>query len=953
MLDLIDPMAVIQYRTTDQIRAEFLEFFRSKGHTIVPSSSMVPHGDPSLLFINAGMNQFKDVFLNTGTRPYKRAADAQKCLRVSGKHNDLEEVGHDTYHHTFFEMLGNWSFGDYFKDEAIAWAWELLHEQWGIPADRLYATIHEGDVGLNLPPDDEAANLWRRFLPDDRILYGSTKDNFWMMGETGPCGPCSEVHVDLRPDPERKVTPGASLINQDHPLVMEIWNLVFIQFDAVKDKPLVPLAARHVDTGMGLERLAAVLQGKTSTYDTDLFESLMDDIAKLTSIPGVRGYDDIDASADKKKIRIAMRVVADHIRAIAFAIADGAMPGNVGQRYVIRRILRRAVRYGYTFLDIREPFLCHLASTVIEQLGGHYSELKENQSQITATIRGEETAFLKTLGRGLELSNQANAIISQIRDTGDDRVMLEDRKVQAWITRAYSDVQTGARDFAASAREGRVSGNIAFLLHDTYGFPVDLTQLIAREHGHEVDMEQFQVLMAEQKARARRASGFGQSDASGHAAPAVPTSISNGHDQAGSVFAGHDAHVVEEARVIGTDPARKVIFLDQTPFYAEKGGQVGDKGHIETDSGTLKVVDTQAQGAFIGHVLEVESTVVEGSVVRAVIDAQRRQSIAKHHTATHLMHAALREVLGAGVAQKGSLVAPGHLRFDFNHFERVSPEDLRKVQAIVNRRVQENIRAQIDEDVPFSDALDRGATALFGEKYGDFVRVVTFDSEFSVELCGGTHVKATGELGLFVLKTEGSVAAGVRRVEAVTGWDALEFMEQQHDELERTRKQFKGQTRAVDASVATMLEENRQLRQEVTQLKHDRLVADLDTFIDQAREIGSVRLITGRVPSTDMKMLRQLGTELSHRLSGSSVGVIGTTDPDAQKAYLVAVVSSDLVSKQVNAGQIVGQLARRIGGGGGGAPELATAGGRKPGELDQALQAAEEVVASMLQNTQG
>ena len=531
--------------------------------------------------------------------------------------------------------------------------------------------------------------------------------------------------------------------------------------------------------------------------------------------------------------------------------------------------------------------------------------------------------------------------------------MLEDRKVQAWITRAYSDVQTGARDFAASAREGRVSGNIAFLLHDTYGFPVDLTQLIAREHGHEVDMEQFQVLMAEQKARARRASGFGQSDASGHAAPAVPTSISNGHDQAGSVFAGHDAHVVEEARVIGTDPARKVIFLDQTPFYAEKGGQVGDKGHIETDSGTLKVVDTQAQGAFIGHVLEVESTVVEGSVVRAVIDAQRRQSIAKHHTATHLMHAALREVLGAGVAQKGSLVAPGHLRFDFNHFERVSPEDLRKVQAIVNRRVQENIRAQIDEDVPFSDALDRGATALFGEKYGDFVRVVTFDSEFSVELCGGTHVKATGELGLFVLKTEGSVAAGVRRVEAVTGWDALEFMEQQHDELERTRKQFKGQTRAVDASVATMLEENRQLRQEVTQLKHDRLVADLDTFIDQAREIGSVRLITGRVPSTDMKMLRQLGTELSHRLSGSSVGVIGTTDPDAQKAYLVAVVSSDLVSKQVNAGQIVGQLARRIGGGGGGAPELATAGGRKPGELDQALQAAEEVVASMLQNTQG
>lgn len=951
MLHSVNQMAPIQYRSTEQIRADFLDFFRKKGHTIVPSSSMVPHDDPTLLFINAGMNQFKDVFLSTGTRPYNRVADTQKCLRVSGKHNDLEEVGHDTYHHTFFEMLGNWSFGDYFKDEAIAWAWELLCERWGIPADRLYATVHAGDDALNLPPDEEAADLWRRFLPDDRILNGSTKDNFWMMGDTGPCGPCSEIHVDLRSESARARVPGASLINQDHPLVIELWNLVFIQFNAVKNAPLEPLAACHVDTGMGLERLAAVLQGKHSTYDTDAFALLLSRIAQLTGKPGVNGYDEIDDAQDKEKIRVAMRVVADHIRAIVFAVADGVAPGNVGQGYVIRRILRRAVRYGYTFLDIREPFLWRLAETVIAELGGFYEELERLKGRIAATIRGEETAFLKTLGRGLEFSNQANRTISLIQAGDGADVLLGDGRMQSLISKAYPGESDGDRDFVESARQGRLSGHVAFLLHDTYGFPVDLTQLIAREHGHDVDMDRYHVLMAEQKARARRASTFAIEDENGRSAPAIIVPGSNGESENVSRFMGHQVHVVEEARVIGTDPERKSVILDRTPFYAEKGGQVGDSGILVTDSGTLKVVDTQAQGDQILHIMEEQMSIVPGTVVRAAVDAARRHRIAKHHTATHLMHAGLREVLGPGVAQKGSLVAPGHLRFDFNHYERVSPDDLRRVQLIVNRRIQDNIPAQIDEMVPYAEAIDRGATALFGEKYGDFVRVVTFDRDFSVELCGGTHVDATGELGLFVLQSEGSVAAGIRRVEAVSGLDALNIIESEHDELERARRQFKGRQHAVDESVASLLDSNRQLRREVEKLRHDRMLESLDALIRRAHSLGPVRLITGIVPQTDIKMLRQLGKELRDRLDNSSVGVIGTTDPAAQKAYLVAVVTDDLVSQRIHAGRIVGDLARRIGGGGGGAPELATAGGRKPDQLDSALQAVQDVIASMMQNT--
>lgn len=949
MLYLIDTMTDSRYRTTDQIRAEFLEFFQEKGHTIVPSSSMVPHDDPTLLFINAGMNQFKDVFLGTGTRPYHRAADAQKCLRVSGKHNDLEEVGHDTYHHTFFEMLGNWSFGDYFKDEAIAWTWELLHTRWGISADRLYATVHEGDDALGLPPDEDAATLWRRHMPDDRVLFGSSKDNFWMMGDTGPCGPCSEVHIDLRSDTERARVLGARLINQDHPLVIEIWNLVFIQFNAVRDRPLEPLAACHVDTGMGLERLAAVIQGKSSTYDTDAFAPLLAHIARLTAAPGVQGYDEIDGAADRRKIRIAMRVVADHIRAIVFAIADGAVPGNVGQGYVIRRILRRAVRYGYTFLHIRKPFLWHLAATVIAQLDDFYRELREHESRIQATIRGEETAFLRTLGRGLELSTQANRTIRRIRSTDGADMHIRGGRMQDLIGKAYPGQRDGDRDFIASARQGRVSGNVAFLLHDTYGFPVDLTQLIAREHGHDVDMEQYHALMARQKARAREASGFRHDQKAG---PAVLVPGDNGGARQGSIFAGHDVHVVAEARVVGIDPARRAVILDRTPFYAENGGQVGDTGVLQIGSRSLQVIDTQVQGDQVLHLLDEDPAVQVGATVRAAVDVQRRRRIAKHHTATHLMHAALREVLGPGVAQKGSLVAPGHLRFDFNHYDRVGLEDIRRVQSVVNSRIQENITAQIDDAVPYADALDRGATALFGEKYGDFVRVVTFDPGFSVELCGGTHVQATGELGLFVLQSEGSVAAGIRRVEAVAGLDALAFVEGEHDELDRTRKQFKGQQREVDALVAKLLEDNKKLRREVAQLRRDQLTASLDIFVRQARRIGPVQLITGRVPNSDMKMLRQLGKELSQRIRSSAVGVIGTTDPDAGKAYLVAVVSDDLVATGMHAGRIVGQLARRIGGGGGGAPELASAGGRKPEHLDQALEAVGQIVASMQQNTQ-
>jgi len=936
------------YKTISQIRSEFLEFFQEKGHTIVPSASLIPADDPTLLFINSGMAQFKEIFLGYERRDYARVADTQKCLRVSGKHNDLEEVGHDTYHHTFFEMLGNWSFGDYFKEEAIDMAWELLVQRWKLPQDRLYATVHEGDPALNLSADEEAAKLWRRYLPEHHVLYCSTKDNFWMMGETGPCGPCSEIHIDLRPDELRHQIPGHECINHDLPTVIELWNLVFIQYNAESNHSLMPLSARHVDTGMGLERLAAVMQGKVSTYDTDAFTNLFDQVAHLTPMDGVRGYESIDSSLDEDEIRIAMRVVVDHIRAIVVAIADGCIPGNVGQGYVIRRILRRAVRYGYTTLAIKEPFLCELVPIVVESLGEIFPELRAKQTYTIENIRGEEISFLKTLGRGLDLFEQVCTYIDGLTsDDGEEFTahLKTNSSAQDLLRKAYPQVEQRLPLFKSVACLSRIPGEIAFLLHDTYGFPIDLTQLMAHERGRHVDMPRFEELMREQRDRARSANyaeaksfvlevGLGQPD------EYIP----------GKSFVGYETTVLNDAKVYGFNVDEKAIVLERTPFYAEKGGQMGDTGILSFDGEVIQVIDTKIIDQKIAHIVDhlPDQSVLKNANVTASVDINRRKRITKHHTATHLMHAALREVLGSSVEQKGSRIAEDHLRFDFNHYERVQPDDLVRIQERVNEQIQQNILAEIDEDVPYKEALSRGATALFGEKYGDTVRVVTFDPTFSVELCGGTHVTATGEIGLFILQSEGSIATGIRRVHAVAGVDAVRLVAEDLASLKETKRLLKGPKHSVEESVAELLDLNRKLQKEVEQLRYQQFWARLDEILSDVVSVQGIHVAVGKIDDTDMDTLRKLGQELRGRFSESTIGILGTQDPNGQKAYLVAVVTDDLISKGVNAGKIVGHLARQIDGGGGGRADLATAGGRDPDKLSGVLRNAPEFIASVL-----
>ena len=968
--------------SSGQIRDAFLSFFKEKEHEVVPSASLVPLGDPTLLFTNAGMNQFKDVFLEEGSRPYVRAVDTQKCLRVSGKHNDLEEVGHDTYHHTFFEMLGNWSFGDYFKKEAIRWAWELLTGRWGLAPDRLYATVHEGDEALGLAPDDEAAALWQSetALEKDHILFYGSKDNFWMMGDTGPCGPCSEVHVDLREDDERARVPGRDLVNKDDPRVMEIWNLVFIQYNARNDGTLEPLAAQHVDTGMGFERVVAILQGKQSNYDTDLFAPILQKIADLSPRDEIKGYDEIDADEEREKLRVAMRVVADHIRAIAFAIADGAVPGNVGRGYVIRRILRRAVRYGYQALGFREPFLYRLVAPLKDKMGRTFPELGRHQERIERNIRAEEESFINTLGTGISLfqkylNMQHKFAAQELNPNHTTALDAHLREYGTLLGMAYPGevLSKMIDDFYASARNGTLSGNVAFLLHDTYGFPIDLTQLMAREEGLGVDMARYDELMARQKERARAASGFKGdhgSIVSLSASPgALPSGFKGDHGSAtleagewrtvsqgeDSFFDGYDRTAIEKAAIrklrripVDDDDERVEVVLNRTPFYAESGGQVGDTGFLRVGDEVLEVLDTQKEDGRILHVVD-RLPIAPEARVEAVVDAARRARIQKHHTVTHLMHAALREVLGGHVAQKGSLVAPDYLRFDFSHFERVTPDVLRRIEQRVNDVIQRNFTRQEERNVPVEEALARGATALFGEKYGDRVRVITFGSDYSVELCGGTHVGATGEIGVFRFRSEGSIAAGIRRVEAVAGRDALAFIDREIGELERVRGQFRALQRPTDEEIADLIEQNKHLEKELEQARRQQLAAGLDALIDQAREVGPARLVSGRIADTDMDTLRALGQTLRDRLGSGAVGVLGTVDPEGEKVYLVATVSDDLVQERnLQAGALVGQLARRVGGGGGGRPTLATAGGRQPEHLDATLAAAAEMLGDLL-----
>ena len=707
--------------TSSQIRQTFLNFFKDKGHQIVPSAPMVVKNDPTLMFNNSGMAPFKEIFLGHQPARYKRIADTQKCLRVSGKHNDLEEVGVDTYHHTMFEMLGNWSFGDYFKKEAIEWAWELLTTVYQLPKDRLYVTVFEGDEKEKLAFDQEAYDHWKKLLPEDRILRGNKKDNFWEMGEQGPCGPCSEIHIDLRDDAERKKTDGALVVNAGHPHVIEVWNNVFMEFNRKADGSLEPLPERHVDTGMGFERLCMALQQKKSNYDTDVFQPLIQYISEESHIK----------YGAKEQTDIAMRVMADHVRAISFAIADGQLPSNVKAGYVIRRILRRAVRYAYSFLNLKEPFLCRMVPLLADQFATVFPELKGQQDFVARVVMEEESSFLRTL------------------ETGIKKFEAYDEKV--------------------------IDGAFAFELYDTYGFPVDLTQLMAREKNVTVDMEGFNQCMSEQKNRSRKAANVSTDD----------WIIVREAEQA--EFTGYDTlngdvEITRYRKIKKANKEQYQLVFNRTPFYAESGGQVGDTGELVANGKKVRINDTQKENNLIIHFTEQLPENLEATFT-ASVDVRRRNSITKNHSATHLLHAALKSVLGKHVAQKGSLVNEQHTRFDFSHFAKVTDEEMVRIEAIVNEKVRENILLMEERNIPIQKAIERGAMALFGEKYGDFVRVITFDPQFSIELCGGTHVKATGEIGYFKVMSESSVAAGVRRIEAITGNGAEEWLNNQLNTL--------------------------------------------------------------------------------------------------------------------------------------------------------------------------
>ena len=874
--------------TANEIRQAFLDFFAEKGHKIVPSAPIVNRNDPTLLFTNAGMNQFKDFFLGNATPDNPRIADTQKCMRVSGKHNDLEDVGLDGTHHTMFEMLGNWSIGDYFKDEAIAWSWELLTERLGVPKDRIYATVFGGDEEEGLESDEEARRLWQRFLPNERIIDGNKKDNFWEMGDTGPCGPCTEIHVDMRPDADRLARDGAELVNQDHPLVVEIWNNVFIQFNRKADGRLESLPAKHVDTGMGFERLCMVLQHKTVTYDTDIFTPLIRFIETETGKQYQGSYD------PRRKADIAFRVLADHVRAVAFTIADGQLPSNTGAGYVIRRILRRAVRYYYSFLDVEEPLLHKMIAVLVREMGDAFPELRAQREQLAKIIEGEEKAFLQTLEIGLK--------------------RFDDLEVQA----------------------GVIDGESAFELYDTYGFPIDLTRLMARERGWSVDETGFEAALARQKARSR-------ADAAkevGDWTELVPN--------ADLAFVGYDTGRVDEARIVkyrtvslkGKDQYQ--IVLDRTPFYGESGGQVGDRGQLFVGEDQLSVRDTKKENDLIVHIVDRLPRDPAASV-RAVVDATSRSATSKNHTAVHLMHAALHRVLGSHATQKGQLVDPQRLRFDFSHFEQPKPEELARIEEMVNARIRENIALEEDREVPIEQARESGALMLFGEKYGDKVRMITYDKEFSRELCGGTHVPATGEIGLFKIVSEGAVAAGIRRIEGVTAQAAEAYVNERLAELEQVRELLKGSSDVVK-SVGKLQEENRQLQRDLEQQLAKQAANLKDELKDQFESVDGMHILARQVPLDDASAVKTLAFQLEQEVERAVILLGANADG---KALLTVMISKDLVADQgLDAGKIIRAAAREIQGGGGGQPFYATAGGKNPGGLAAALAKAKELVLS-------
>lgn len=884
--------------TTKEIRQGFLEFFANKAHQIVPSAPIVVKNDPTLMFTNAGMNQFKDLFLGQAAIKYSRVADTQRCLRVSGKHNDLEEVGIDTYHHTMFEMLGNWSFGDpsnpdggYFKKEALAWSWELLTEVYKIPKDRLYVSVFAGDEKEGLPKDQEAYDIWKQYISEDRILLGNKKDNFWEMGETGPCGPCSEIHVDMRPDEERSKFEGSKLVNQDDPQVIEIWNNVFMQFNRLKNGSLEKLPGRHVDTGMGLERLVRVIQNKSSNYDTDVFQPMIQFIAEKSrmpyvghSVPGGEGW---GAS-------VAMRVMSDHIRAISFCIADGTLPSNNKAGYVVRRILRRAVRYAYTFLDLKEPFINKLVPILADQFDGIFPELKKQQDFVQKVVLEEEVSFLRTLATGIQRFERFET---------NDQV---------------------------------INGEFAFELYDTFGFPIDLTELMAREKGWKVDMNGFEAELQKQKTRSRAATAIDTGD----------WVIVNEEEEV--EFIGYDelesaCKVLKYRKVTAKGKDQYQVVLNRTPFYAESGGQVGDTGKLEDHSRLFEypVTDTKKENGLIVHFMD-EIPEDPSGLFYAVVDQQKRTSTENNHSATHLLQSALRHVLGDHVNQKGSLVNSEYLRFDFAHFSKLTDSELLEVESMVNRKIRENITLKEERNVPYQQAVDSGVTALFGEKYGEFVRVITFDDHFSKELCGGTHVKSSGQIGYFKIISESAVAAGVRRIEAITADNTEKYFTTQNEQIKGLKDLLKNPNDLLK-TVESLIEENNRFKKEIEKILLERSAGLKHELVKNITTVNSVNLIAQQVELPTADAVKSLAYAVKDLVN--DLFLVLACEIDGKPSLTVMVSENLIKERNLNAGNIVRELAKEIQGGGGGQPFYATAGGKDSSGLPKALEKAKTFIS--------
>ncbi len=867
---------------SQEIRSKFLEFFQNKSHSIVPSAPMVVKDDPTLMFTNAGMNQFKEFFLGNGTPTSRRIADTQKCLRVSGKHNDLEEVGKDTYHHTMFEMLGNWSFGDYFKKEAIHWAWELLTEVYKLNKEDLYVSVFEGSEEEDLPVDQEALDLWKAIVPEDRIIYGNKKDNFWEMGDQGPCGPSSEIHIDLRSAEEKAKTPGRDLVNNDHPLVVEIWNLVFIQFNRKADGSLEKLPEKHVDTGMGFERLCMALQGVKSNYDTDVFTPLIKKISEVTT----------SEYGKSEETDIAIRVIADHVRAVSFAIADGQLPGSTGAGYVIRRILRRAIRYGFTFLNQKEAFVYKLVEMLASQMGEAFPELRSQQNLITNVIREEENSFLRTLDQGLVLL---------------DQIMQE-------------------------SKDKKVSGQKAFELYDTFGFPIDLTALILSEKGYSLDQKEFEAELQKQKDRSRNASKVTSGDWQ-----VVKEAETEG-------FVGYDSleAEVEILRYRKVESKKEgelyQLVFSKTPFYPEGGGQVGDRGTLESKNGAVNyILDTRKENNLIIHLTKELPEDLSGTF-SAKVNAAQRARTAANHSATHLLHQALKEILGPHVEQKGSMVQSDYLRFDFSHFSKVSSEELQQIEDFVNTRIADKLPLVENREMPYQDAINEGVIALFGEKYGDKVRAIRFGK--SMELCGGTHVGNTADIWHFKIISEGAVASGIRRIEAITNEAAKEYFTAQTQTFSEIKAVLKNAKDPVKA-VVNLQEENAELKKQIESLLRDKAKNLKGDLKNQIKEINGINFLAQKV-DLDIGGIKDLSFQLGDEMDNLFL-LFGTQQDE--KAMLSCYISKNLVQeKGLNAGKVVKELGRYIQGGGGGQPFYATAGGKNPAGLDEALQKAEEFV---------